>query len=81
MDLQFITSMLRNGLQVKNISGDKQTVVFKGKNSDSIHINFKNAGYRFQADALCNDGYNLYFYFYNNLSYTLIGYQYSTYNY
>ena len=35
----------------KSISGDEQTVVFKGQHDDKLHINLKKLGDGFQADS------------------------------
>ena len=50
----------------KNISRYEQTFWFKEKYSDKLRINFKKAGYIFQAYALFDDGYTLCFSFHNH---------------
>ena len=37
---------------------DEQTIGFKGRHVDNIIITYKSKGGGFQADALCNRGYN-----------------------
>ena len=48
---------------MKWINGDDQPVSFKGQHVNNIQINFKKEGDGFQDDAICGDGYSLYFYF------------------
>ena len=47
------------------MSGDEQTMGFKGKHSDKLRISYKKEGDGFQCDCLTDDGYTFTFYFRN----------------
>jgi len=48
-----------------DISGDEQTIGFKGQHKDKLRITYKAEGDGFQCDAICKDGYTWTFYFPN----------------
>ena len=39
----------------KHLTGDNQSLSFKGQHVDKIRINFKKSGDEFQDDTLCDD--------------------------
>jgi hypothetical protein len=49
----------------KEISGDKQTIGFKGNHQDKQHISYKREGDGFLTDAISEDRYTYLFYFRN----------------
>ena len=44
---------------------DEQTTGVQGRQPSKLHITYKNEGYGFQYDALCNYGYTFTFYFHH----------------
>jgi len=48
-----------------HLSGDEQTIGFKGKHQDKRRITYKKEGDGFQCDAICDRGYTYCFYFRN----------------
>jgi ribosomal protein L37AE/L43A len=49
----------------RDLSGDEQTMGFKGKHADKLRITYKKEGDGFQCDCICDDGYTFTFYFRN----------------
>jgi len=49
----------------RDLSGDEQTMGFKGQHADKLQINYKKEGDGFQADCLADDGYTFTFYLRN----------------
>jgi hypothetical protein len=48
-----------------NLSGDEQTIGFKGNHADKQRVNYKHEGDGFLTDALCDRGYIYCFFFHN----------------
>ena len=53
-----------NFSQGKYIAGDEQTITFKWDHVDKLWVNLKKKGSGLKVDAICDDGYTLWFYFY-----------------
>ena len=49
----------------RDLSGDEETMGFKGKHIDKLRITYKAEGDGFQCDAICDDGYTFTFFFRN----------------
>ena len=49
----------------RDLSGDEQTMGFKGRHRDKLRISYKKEGDGFQCDCLADDGYTFTFYFRN----------------
>lgn len=49
----------------RDLSGDEQTMGFKGKHADKLRITYKKEGDGFQCDCIADDGYTFTFYFRN----------------
>ena len=49
----------------RNLSGDEQTMGFKGRHPDKMRITYKKEGDGFQCDCICDNGYTFTFYFRN----------------
>ena len=49
----------------RDLSGDEQTMGFKGQHADKLRINYKKEGDGFQADCLADDGSTFTFYLQN----------------
>ena len=52
-------------MPARDISGDEQTMGFKGKHADKLRITYKKEGDGFQCDCICDEGYTFTFYFRN----------------
>jgi Transposase IS4 len=48
-----------------NLAIDEQTISFQGRHADKLRINYKAEGDGFQADAICDKGFTMAFYFRN----------------
>ena len=44
-------------MSARDLSGDKQTIGFKGKRADKLRITYKKEGDGFQCDCICNERY------------------------
>jgi hypothetical protein len=49
----------------QHLSGDKQTIGFKGNHCDKQRVSYKCEGDGFLTDAICDSGYTYAFYFQN----------------
>ena len=49
----------------RDLSGDEQTMGYKGSHRDKLRINYKKEGDGFQCDCIADDGYTFTFYFRN----------------
>jgi hypothetical protein len=65
----FLTHMQKVSIEAwdcgQHLSGDEQTIGFKGNHCDKQRVSYKREGDGFLADAICDSGYTYTFYFRN----------------